>query len=157
MGADYHIYLHDAGSGSSGNGGGNKTTPFSAKQDTPFSTKALKTVSQAKNMVNGGLVNTGVAALTKVIPAVAVAIAVAKVTDKILTTGFAHQREYTGYYKNDMNWNNFKAEFNAVMHPIRTVYNYFHQQAQFKKQNLHIEQQNRLIGNSILKDFNIGV
>ena len=154
MAQDYHIYIH---SETSGNGGGNKTTPFSAKQDTPFSTKALNTVSQAKNMVNGGLVSTGVATLKKVLPVSAVAIASIKVTDKILSIGFAHQEEYTGSYKNNVNYNNTKTIINNALHPIQYYLQRIHREAQFNKQNREIAQQNRLIGNSILKDFNIGV
>ena len=156
--ADYHIYLHGEGNGSSSN----KTTPFSAKQENEstgiFQTAAAsKAFSTAKTVASGGAVSTGVAALAKVFPWIAAVIAVAKITDHVISTGFAHQEEYTGNYANNMNYNNFKTLMSSYFHPVKAQLAYIHQQKQFEKQNKAIAQQNRLIGNSILKDFNIGV
>lgn len=153
--ADYHIYLH-----SDQVSGQNKTTPYQNKEsqnggDSSFGAK--QGLNIAKNVAQGNGVNMGVAALSKVAPWVAAFIVAGKITDRVLTTGFAHQEEYTGNYINNVNYNNFKAQFNAVFHPVQTALSIFHQQAQFNKQNKAIAQQNTLIGNSILKDFNIGV
>ena len=153
MAQDYHIYIHDTNSGS-----GNKTTPFSAKtNESSFATKINTGIKKFQGVLNGSVVNTGVAALTKAVPIVATALIVGKITDKVLTTGFAHQQEYTGVYKNNVNWNNFKNSIHNIFHPIQYGLSVLHQNAQINKQNKEIEQQNRLIGNSILKDFNIGV
>lgn len=153
MAQDYHIYIHDTNSGS-----GNKTTPFSAKtNEANFATKINTGIKKIQGVLNGSVVNTGVAALTKAVPIVATALIVGKITDKVLTTGFAHQQEYTGIYKNNVNWNNFKNSIHNIFHPIQYGLSVLHQNAQINKQNKEIEQQNRLIGNSILKDFNIGV
>ena len=153
MAQDYHIYIHDTNSGS-----GNKTTPFSAKtNESSFATKINTGIKKIQGVLNGSVVNTGVAALSKAIPIVATALIVGKITDKVLTTGFAHQQEYTGVYKNNVNWNNFKNSIHNIFHPIQYGLSVLHQNAQINKQNKEIEQQNRLIGNSILKDFNIGV
>ena len=153
MAQDYHIYIHDTNSGS-----GNKTTPFSAKtNESSFATKINTGIKKVQGVLNSSVVNTGVAALTKAVPIVATALIVGKITDKVLTTGFAHQQEYTGVYKNNVNWNNFKNSIHNIFHPIQYGLSVLHQNAQINKQNKEIEQQNRLIGNSILKDFNIGV
>lgn len=153
MAQDYHIYLHGIGGES-----GNKTTPFSAKtNESPFATKVNSTIKKVQNIASGSLVNTGVSALTKAVPIVATALILGKVADKVITTGFAHQQEYTGVYKNNVNWNNFKNSIHNIFHPIQYGLSVLHQNAQINKQNREIEQQNRLIGNSILKDFNIGV
>lgn len=154
MATDYHIYLHS----DTTNSGGNKTTPFSAKtNESSFATKINTGIKKVQGVLNGSVVNTGVAALTKAVPIVATALIVGKITDKVLTTGFAHQQEYTGVYKNNVNWNNFKNSIHNIFHPIQYGLSVLHQNAQINKQNKEIEQQNRLIGNSILKDFNIGV
>lgn len=153
--ADYHIYLH-------GDGLNNKseTTPYQSYNmendgDIPFNPNQY--VNVAKNVAKGNGINMGVSALSKVAPWTIAAIVAAKVTDKVLTIGFAHQEEYTGNYINDVNYNNFKAQVHAYTHPIQTAFSLIHQQSQFNKYNKAIEQQNTLIGNSILKDFNIGV
>lgn len=158
MAQDYHIYLHGNSSGS--NGGGNQTKPFSAKDET--SNETIKSIAKqnfgyTKSIATGGATNLGVAALSKVAPWIAAVVIAAKITDKVLTVGFAHQEEYTGNYKNNVMYNNFKSQFSALTNPIKTAFVVIHQQYQFEKQNKAITQQNRLIGNSILKDFNIGV
>lgn len=154
MAQDYHIYIH---SETSGNGGGNKTTPFSAKQDTPFSTKALNTVSKAKNMVNGGLVNTGVSALTKVLPVAAVVIAGAKIIDKILTIGAQHIEEYRGDYSRSINMENFHTAISHLVNPVGYFKRAIHRQFQLQKTNKQITEQNKLMGTTILKDMKVGI
>lgn len=151
MAQAYHIYLHS--DSSNVNGGGNQTQPFSVKKEESFSSS----LNQIKNAANSNIINTGAATLSKASPILAAVVAAAKITDRVLTVGFAHQEEYTGYYKNNMMWNNFKAHINIAVNPIRYILNIAHQNFQFDKKNKEIEQQNRLIGNSILKDFNIGV
>lgn len=158
MGADYHIYLHGVEGGQSL---GDKTKPFSASQTS--GAKSGSAFQTGVNYVQKGINvaqnpgSTGVAALAKVAPWVAAVIAIAKITDKVLTTGFAHQEEYTGHYKNNVMYNNFKTTVNYFFHPVNTFLQISHQQAQYNKQNKEIAQQNRLIGDSILKDFNVGV
>ena len=118
--------------------GKNKTTPYqsSSKEsngDSSFSAK--QGLSIAKNVAQGNGANMGVAALSKVAPWVAAVIVAAKITDKVLSTGFAHQEEYTGNYINNVNYNNFKAQVNMIFHPVQTFLSIAHQQAQYNKQN----------------------
>ena len=161
MAQDYHIYLHSEGTSGGLNSSGNKTQPFSKTQSqesgNAFSTGIKTAFSTTKNIINGGAVNTGVSYLTKVAPYVAVVVAGIGVADKILTTGFAHQEEYTGNYKNNMQYNNFKTVLRIFTNPIGYARSAIHTHFQYNKQNKEIIEQNRLIGNSILKDFNIGV
>lgn len=158
MGADYHIYLHSVGGGSNGNGGSvSRIQPFSSENNEDVGS-AFKPIKQGFSAIaSGNAINTGVAALTKVVPTIATFVALTKIADKVLTTGFSHQTEYTGNYDNEVAYNNFKTSFYNAVHPIRFWLSIKHQDAQFRKQNKAIAEQNRLIGNSILKDFNIGV
>jgi len=154
--ADYHIYLHSEENGSSGS----KTKPFSAKENENKGegfTAVRQAFSTAKNAVTGGAASMGVAALTKVVPWIAIGVVIAKTTEQVLVTGFSHQEEYTGNYRNAVNAHNSLATLSMYLNPIGTIKQFLHKEAQFKKQNTEITQQNRLIGNTILKDFNIGV
>lgn len=160
MAQDYHIYLHGVESL------GDKTKPFSTRGEAVQSSDsngsggfqvAKQAFSVTKDVASNGAVSVGVAALAKVAPWVAAFIVALKITDKIVTTGFAHQEEYTGHYNNNVMYNNVKTAFNTMLHPISFVLHTVHKQHQVDKQNKEIAQQNKLIGNSILKDFNIGV
>ena len=156
MAQDYHIYIH----GENGNGGGNNTQTFSARkeQGMSFPTGEVKQAfSTVKTMASGGALNTGVAALAKAVPWVAIAVAIVKGVDKVISTGFAHQEEYTGNYKNSMHYNNFKTIAGNVLNPIGYFRTTIQKEFQMKKQNKEIEQQNRLVGDAILKDFNMGI
>lgn len=156
MAQDYHIYLHSEGNGSSGN----KTTPFSSREDnenSAFQNITSTAFNGAKTIASGNAVNTGVATLGKIAPVVALTVVSIKVLDKIMTIGLSHVAEYTGNYKYSVDYNNFKTEMYNAIHPIRYWLSIQHQRAQFNKQNKEIAQQDKLIGNSILKDFNIGV
>ena len=154
MAQDYHIYIH---SETSDNGGGNKTTPFSAKQDTPFSTKVLQKFSQAKEMINGGYVSAGVSAMTKVLPAAALAIAVAKSYDKILTTAAQHIEEYTGDYSHSVRMNNIHTAISFGLNPLGYFKRTIHRQFQMNKTNKQISEERKLMGTTILKDMKVGV
>lgn len=154
--ADYHIYLHTDAPTSSGN----QTKPFQNKETTGgednFLPKASQVYGTAKGIVGGNGLNMGVAALSKVAPWVAVVVAIAKVGDKVLSTGFAHQEEYKGNYKNNVNYNNFKSMLGATFNPVGVGYSLIKQQYEIEKYNLAIQQQNKLIGNSILQNMKAG-
>lgn len=161
MAQDYHIYLHGDSSGSSS--GGNQTKPFSVSKATTtgsgaaFATKVQKAYSVGSTAASGSVASTGAAALMKVVPWLAVIYIAWKVTDKVLSTGFAHQAEYTANYENNVNYNNFKTIAGYVLNPLSLAKVTIHSRKQYEKQNKEIAQQNRLLGDSVLKDFNIGV
>ena len=90
-------------------------------------------------------------------PWVAVIIAIAKTADKVVSTGFAHQAEYTGHYENSTAYNNFKTIMGNVMNPVGFAKNLVHRNFQINKQNKEIAEQNKLLGGSVIKDFNVGV
>lgn len=154
MAQDYHIYLHGAERAS----GGNQTKPFSTRKEEDRSFSSFSTLaSTSSTMAKGQMASTGASAITKAVPWVAAIVAAVKVVDHVLSTGFEHQEEYTGNFRNNVNYNNFKTILHNVVNPINFVLRSAHQNAQYRKQNIEIEQQRNLIGDSILKDFNIGV
>ena len=158
MAQDYHIYLHSEENGSSGN----KIQPFSTRERTQdnggaFATKVQKAYSTGSTVASGSAATTGAAALMKVVPWLAIIYIAWKVTDKVLSTGFAHQAEYTANYENNVNYNNFKTITGYVLNPLSLAKTTIHSRKQYEKQNKEIAQQNRLLGDSVLKDFNIGV
>ena len=143
MAQDYHIYLH----GIQGQEG-NQTKPFSTKKESAFGSKGNDEEEIAE---------TGSSALSKTAPWVAIAIAAAKTTEKVLTIGFSHLREYAGHYEYEMGYNNFKTAFNHVMNPVGYVRQILHRNFQFNKENQRIEQEARLIGSSVYNKTKIGV
>ena len=155
MGADYHIYLHGVEGGQSL---GDKTKPFSTTKsggDTPFQS-AGASIKQGLNIAKSPL-NAGASMLTKALPAVAIIAASASAIDKVLTIGFSHLEEYTGKYEYNVALNNVKGIANAILNPANYVWKNIQQQFQFKKQNEQINEQNKLLGTSVYKNFHIGV
>lgn len=146
MAQDYHIYLHGVG----GTELQSKTKPFTYK-DSPFKPR------ESQSVEDNQMTETGAASLSKVAPYVAVAIAVAKVSDKILTTGFAHLSEYTGHYEYEMNYNNFKTALNHVFNPVGYLKQIIHRNAQWNKQNIAIAEERQLLGDTLYKNQKIGV
>ena len=145
--ADYHIYLHGVGEN-----GGSKTTPFSSDKESAFRPKQNESLLEDENVSE-----TGASALSKIVPIVAVAVMAAKATDHILSVGFSHLTEYTGHYEYEMGYNNFKTTINHVMNPIGYVKQVLHRDFQFKKENLRIEQEAKVIGKTVYDDVILGV
>lgn len=149
MATDYHIYIHGSTGGESN---GDSTKPFSVKKDNGF-------ISNQDNIAssNEKVTETGSAALNQMPSWVAIAVAAIKVTDKVLTTGFAHLREYAGHYEYELGYNNFKTTINHVMNPVGYIKQAVHRDFQFRKENQRIEQEARIIGKTIYSDTKIGV
>lgn len=129
MAQDYHIYLHSDSNGGSRSTSGGHTKPFSVQKDESFGSMIQPAKQVMSNVANGNVVNTGVSALAKVAPWVAVVVAAVKIADKVVSTGFAHQEEYTGDYTNNVALNNFKTQISNAMNPIgwarKLTTNYF--------------------------------
>ena len=155
MGADYHIYLHSDSNGGSRSTGGGHTKPFSVKKDESFGSMIQPAKQLMSNVANGNVVNTGVSALAKIAPWVAVVVAAVKIADKVVTTGFAHQEEYTGNYTNNVVYNNFKTQLSNAMNPIGWARKLVHNEFQFHKRELAREQEKVLLGNSTLQDIGV--
>lgn len=158
---DYHIYIHGDGNGESIGG---QTKPYQNSGDgTAFSNtkpSPMDVINKTQDVAQhgfGSLINTGVAALSKIAPPVAIAVAIIKATDKVLTTGFAHQEKWNGNYENSVGYNNFKTELGNFINPMKYGYTMVMREKEFELQNRGTVQQNRLVGSSILKDMKRGV
>ena len=156
MAQDYHIYIHDS-KGGSGNGNGNQTTPFSTEKESSFSTQVLDKASQVKSIVNGGAISTGAAAMTKVFPVAAIAIAIAKTADKILTTAAQHIEDYRGDYTRSVEMENIHTALSFGSNPVGFFKRVIHRQFQIDKANKQIAEERKLMGTSILKDMKVGI
>lgn len=149
---DYNIFIHATGTSNSFS----KIKPWGNQEedsaDAPF-TVAKSVTKNAGQFISSGFTQyaeTGVSSLARIAPAVAIAVAAVKVTDKILTTGFSHLETYTGHYEYSMNFNNFKTAIGNFLNPIGTMMKYVRRQNQFDLQNKRVEQERTLVGNSIL-------
>lgn len=149
MAENYNIYLHsDEGMGSDL---GKSTVPFANQEkvsDNAFNT--IKSgIQKAENIATGGfggVINTGVAALGKVVPQIALVVAAGAVANKVITTGFQHLETYTGNFEYSLGLNNFKAGLGRALNPIGTFFKVKHIQAQAYKENEAIREGNRLFG-----------
>ena len=150
MAQDYHIYIHS--DSPSSNGGGSQTKPFSSEKQTAFKPKSSMSFEDENDIIDEGA-----SALSKVSGALALATAIYKTADKVLSTGFAHLREYTGHYEYEMNFNNFKTALNHVFNPVGYIKQTIYRDFQFRKENQRIEQEAQIIGKTIYTDTKIGV
>lgn len=155
--ADYNIYIHANGS----DGFSSQTKPWDNQNDggNGFTT-ARNALNKTYSFTQSGFTSyaeTGVSQLSKVFPAIALGVAVAKIGDKIMTAGFSHLETYTGHYEYSMEWNNFKTAINNVLNPIGSILKVVRRQYQFNLQNQRLDQERTLIGNSILSTSVKGV
>lgn len=145
--ADYHIYLHsDEGNSLSSN--------VQPKEETMGgSFKPMTIINKANQFMSSGFsstVNSGVATLTKAVPYVAIAVFAAKVTEKVLETGFHHLESYAGNYKYSMEYNNFKTVMGIVMNPVSLVEKSVHLMFEQKKFNDKQKEYRTLMGESYI-------
>ena len=157
--ADYNIYIHSYSENTGGSGsepGFSLVKPWSNQPATGgvASFQTFQNVAHnAEQIATVGFapyINTGVAALGKVVPAIAIIYAVAKIADKIVTTGLEHVETYTGHYEYSMGWNNFKTDIANTVNPIGVAIKNYKRQKEYDLKNLQIEQERKLVGNSIL-------
>lgn len=159
---DYNIFIHTNNEG----GMSNKTKPW-ANQENGGGENGANAFTVGTNVINGAssfassgftpYAETGVSQLSKVAPAIALGVTVAKLADKVMTTGFNHLETYTGHYEYSLELNNFKTALHNVMNPIGTFMKVLHRQYQFKLQNQRLDQERTLVGNSILSTSVKGV
>ena len=145
--ADYHIYLHGVEEN-----GGNKTTPFSSDKESAFKPKQNELLLEDENISE-----TGASALSKIVPITAIAVMTAKTTDHILSIGFSHLTEYTGHYEYEMGYNNFKTMINHALNPVGYLKQILHRNFQFKKENIRVAEEAKIIGRTIYDEVKIGV
>lgn len=126
---DYHIWIH--GNGIDGENGG-----------SPFKPQTLQKQSDLSNfqtLINESFVE-------KASPYVAIGLAVAKTTDKILTTGFDHLSNFTGNYQYSMAFNNVKSFIGATLNPVGVAYNTIKRTFEINKYEKRVNEQRQLVG-----------
>lgn len=145
MGGDYHIYLH------------------SDKESTLASNTQPKEDSLGgafKSKVKGDFTSeiaSGGEMLSKISSTAAIVVAVAKVVDKVLTTGFEHLSNYTGQYQYSMAMNNFNTQMRNVFNPFGLAKQVIHRELEFNKQNQEIQLQSQLLGETVFSVKKVGL
>lgn len=145
--SDYHIYLHS----NEENSMASNTQPKEETMGGVF--KPMTVLNKANQFATSGfssVVNSGVATLTKVLPAVAVGIFALKTADKVLTTGFHHLESYAGNYKYSMEYNNFKTVMGMVMNPVSIATKSLHLMFEQKKFNDKQREYRTLMGDNFI-------
>ena len=157
---NHNIYIY-ANQGSGNNGGNTQFTPFGARdKDGMSGDQIMSAYGKVSSFANGGFssaINGGIGMLVRASPYIAAAVVAAKVTDKVVTTGFDHLEEYVGDYRFDMAWNNFKTSLTNSINPVGLMFKQAHRHFQFQKRNKEIQMQRTLIGNTLINDGKIGV
>ena len=162
MPMDYHIYLQSKQSASVSE----KTVPFELRGEeaqstsdsiAPFISKGLSTAQQVANTGFGTAVNAGVSALAKAVPWVAVAVALVKITDKILTTTFTNIESYTGDYTHSVKYSNLKNGFSIAINPLGLAKRMIERNFEFDANNKKINAERLLVGQATLRNMDRGV
>lgn len=149
MGQDFHIYLHS----NEGTSLQSNVQPKDSKESMggAFSVKAAyNKINQFASSGFSGIINTGVAALSKALPIVAVGVIAAKVVDNVLETGFHHLESYAGNYKYSMEYNNFKTVAGMIINPIKAAQTQMHLHFEQKKFNDKQREYRTLMGESYI-------
>lgn len=156
MAQDYHIYIHGDGTQESQN----KTKSWSSRKETSFPTKnGSNAVSKFSSVANtatnpDSLISTGMGALAKAIPAIAVAAIVISVIDKVASQVIDFQTIIGGDHSNQIAYSNFKTSIHNVFHPVSTAINV----AKAKYRNINLDQTskltNQLHGDDYINSFN---
>ena len=162
MAQDYHIYITSKQAESPSQ----KTVPWenfssdaeeSNESIAPFITKGIQKSQEVAQSGFGSAVSQGVSMLAKAHPVIAIIVALVKVTDKVLTTGFTHAETYTGDYTHSLNYENIKTTIGNIINPIGYVKRMLQRNFEFDKNNKKIESERVLVGSSTLRNINRGV
>lgn len=132
MATDYYIWIKSKG----GNGfqsESENTKPFDSRENENGEGGSLapyvsKTLNAAQSFSNGGFqsaLNTGVSAITKAFPWIAIAIAVSKMAMNEVSTQFSNINEFNGDYRFQTAFDNVKAAMGNIINPFGLAkYNY---------------------------------
>lgn len=156
--ADYHIYIHGDGNGTLND----KFVPEATKQEGGESTPSNVFESAVKKGVgfvkSGGNVISPVAEkVGQAFPIVALIIAAVKVTDHLIATGTELVGEYYGRYEFAIGYNNIKVGLSTLTNPLSIPTTIAKRQLEIRKNNIRIEEENKLIGNSTFKNITKGM
>ena len=157
---DYNIYIHSSISASSGDA----TKPWSSSRssstnpwnsDDSFSSNAIKNVSKVSGVMMNpdGLISQGVGMLIKAVPWIAIAMVVAKIIDRVVSTSTSYNSLETGDYKDTVNWNNFKSTTSWIFRPFSTAWNEIQAQNKYRIDDYRKNQQRALLGDSVINSF----
>lgn len=147
--SDYHIYLHS----NEGNSLASNTQPKNVEESMGGVFSAKAAFMGAKQFMSSGfsgVINTGVSALTKALPIVALGVIAVRETDKILTTGFHHLESYMGNYQYSMEYNNFKTIVGSIINPVGYLKKSLHLHYEQKKFNDKQREYRTLMGESYI-------
>lgn len=168
---DYNIYIHAIGTGGATNA--NPTVPWSAREGNgggAFSQtqsrssganvggdgfNAVKTITKAANTAQNpdSIISTAIVGLAKFAPWVAAAYACVKLSTAITDTVLDFQALETGYYGNQVGWQNFKQTISNVFHPFSSSINAHKTQRQWAIENQKLKQQRDLLGDSVINSW----
>lgn len=149
---DYNIYIHDNTSGSSSS----NTEPWKSgsKQTEPWQEESAGSVTQALNTATNpdSLVSSAVSMfkkIPKVGTAVATAVAVVMVADKIYTTHATWLQAETGDRRGLLAEQEWKTTINNMLNPYSAVVNHLRALQSYRIQNQRQEQNRLLLGDSL--------
>lgn len=165
--ADYNIYIHAIGTG--GSTANNPTIPWSAREGgeavSPTSAfpsnfgadgaGAAKAIIKASAIAQNpdSILGQAVSSIAKAIPFVAAAYAVVKLGTGIVDTCYEYQTLYTGDYRNQIGWQNFKNRFANILTPVSSSINANKTETQWRIENSKRSQQRELLGDSVINSY----
>ena len=135
-------------------------TPFSNVDDDGDPLAPFRQRSQAKRDWADSKreqEETGVAALAKISPYVAIAIAAVKVSSSVAGVVSSVLSDYAGDYRFSVAFNNWKSTISNVFNPIGLAVNYTKRVFDFKKNEQSLQQQRTLIGRTAINNGKLGV
>ena len=152
---DYNIYLKVDENGqrtTAWNAGDARQQPFSSK--SPTSAWVSKAQSALKVVSNpDSLISSGVGAVAKAIPWVALDYAIVKTATVLEDTAISYAALVTGDYSTQQRWNNFKTVAQSVFHPMTTAYNAYRQSVADSINNQKQQEKLRLLGDSVVNSY----
>lgn len=148
MARDYNIYIHTDSPTTS------KTRPSgnTASKASNHETSATATASQVARLVKNP-VGALIGSVSKVAPAIGVAVIVAGAVDSVLSVGLTLGAGYTGNQMLKMNYSNFKNSVSAFMNPLGTIKQVAYANMEQYKFSQKVEQEKILTGNSIINNY----
>lgn len=170
---DYNIYIHAVGGGGEGynptmpwsardggaaGGGGGAAPTTSQTSGGDFgsaSSSVLRTTLRALQFANSpdSIVGAAINSVAKVIPWVAVAVAVIKLGETITENVLDFGAIESGDYKYQKIWQDAKAGLSAVLNPVSTMVQTFKQQKQWARENTKLKAQRDLLGDSVINSY----
>lgn len=157
---DYNIYIHSDLSSS----GSSPTKPWSKSKssstnpwdsDDNYSSNILKEVSKANGVIMNpdSLISTGIGALTKAVPWVALALVLVKSVDNVASFCINYNTLETGDYRDSIAFSNFKANMGWILKPFSTSWNELQAQNKYRVDNYKKDQQRSLLGDSVINTY----